>query len=383
MEKRFVYADHSATTPVTPHVREAMRPYWEDAYGNPSSLYRKGREARAALEKARRRCADALGALPQEVFFTSCGTESDNWAVKGAAVTALGQKKHCIVTTAIEHSAVLNACRALGALGFETTLLPVSSVGEVQVESAEKAIGADTALVSVMTANNEVGSLQPVEEIGALCRSRGVLFHTDAVQAVGNIPIAFDSQPFDLLSLSGHMLGAPKGIGILCIRKGISIANLLDGGGQESGCRSGTENVAFAVGLAAALEDACRDIQARAEKKAALRDRLFDGLLQIPGTRRNGPRENRLCTNVNVSFAGVSGTRLLAALDREGIAASAGSACSASSLGPSHVLTAMGVPEEYAASSLRLTLGDDLTEADIDYLIETIRRTVTLLRQNF
>jgi cysteine desulfurase len=380
MEKRFVYADHAATTPVTERVREAMMPFFGEEYGNPSALYRKGRDARAALEDARQRAADALGCTPDEVFFTSCGTESDNWAIKGAAVADAGKRR--IVTSAIEHHAVLRACGTMQLLGYGVTVLPVTANGLVEVGRVAEAITSDTALVSVMAANNEVGTIQPIDEIGALCRARGVLFHTDAVQAVGNVEIHFDRQPIDLLSLSGHKIGAPKGSGILCVRRGTTIRNLLDGGGQERGRRSGTENVAFAVGLAAALEDACRDVTARAARKAALRDRLFDGLLAVPETLGNGDRVNRLCTNVSVCFRGVSGNRLLAALDQAGIAASAGSACHASSAEPSHVLAAMGVPPEFAAGALRLTIGDDTTDEDIDYMLRVIPEVVGALRRD-
>lgn len=376
---RFVYADHAATTPVTSHVREAMAPYLLGQYGNASALYRKGREARKALENARRSAAAALGAAPEELFFTACGTESDNWAIKGVAA-AHPQKRH-IVTDAVEHHAVLRACESLARFGWDVTVLPVDGEGFVDPDDVRRAIRGDTALVSVMAANNEVGTVEPVREIGAVCREAGVPFHTDAVQAAGHLPIDLHSLPVDLLSLSGHKFGAPKGVGVLYVRSGAAILPLLDGGGQERGLRAGTENVAGAVGLSIALTDACAALEESLPRTAARRDRLIEALCAIDGVRLNGSRAQRLCGNVNVSIAGVSGSRLLAALERAGVAASAGSACSAGSAAPSHVLAAMGVPLDLAACTLRLSIGPETTDADIGYLVETVPRVIARLRQ--
>ena len=382
MERHFVYADNSATTPVTERVFKAMLPYLTEQYGNPSGRYLKGKEAKNALYEARRTIAASLGAKLEEVFFTSGGSESDNFAIKGAALSALNTHKRHIITTAIEHHAVLNTCKALYPLGFETTVLPVDKFGFVDPNDVKNAIRNDTLLVSVMAANNEVGTIEPIDEIGRICAERSVPFHTDAVQAVGHIPFNFDSQPISMLSLSGHKLGAVKGTGALLVKKGVPIVPLIDGGGQESGMRSGTENVAGCVGLSVAINDSCRDIYTESYRESRLRNRLVRGLLAIPDTILNGSTQKRLCNNASVCFGGISGGELLALLDKAGICASAGSACSAGSSSPSHVLTAMGVSPALAAGSLRLTLGRQTTLEDIDYMLSVIPNAVVALRRN-
>ncbi|MBR6735412.1 MAG: cysteine desulfurase [Oscillospiraceae bacterium] len=381
MERHFVYADNSATTPVTERVFKAMLPYLTTQYGNPSGRYSKGREAKKALREARKTIAASLGAKPEEVFFTSGGSESDNWAIKGAALSAIDTDKRHIITTAIEHHAVLNTCKALRSLGFETTVLPVDKHGFVDPKDVKRAIRHDTLLVSIMAANNEVGTIEPIDDIGRICMERNIPFHTDAVQAVGHIPFDFDNQPISMLSLSGHKLGAVKGTGALLVKKGVPIVPLVDGGGQESGMRSGTENVAGCVGLAVAINDSCRDVYAESSRESRLRNRLIRGLLTIPGTVLNGSTESRLCNNVSVCFEGISGGDLLTGLDNEGICASAGSACSAGSSSPSHVLTAMGISPALAAGSLRLTIGRQTTLDDIDYMLSVIPGVVSSLRR--
>ena len=374
-----IYADHAATTPVTAHVRAAMAPFLAAEYGNPSARYLQGREARAALENARADTAAALGAEPFEIFFTSCGTESDNWALKGLA--ARHPERRHVITSAIEHHAVLRACESLSRFGFEVTLLPVDGEGRVDPEDVRRALRPDTLAVSVMAANNEVGTIEPVAAIGELCRAAGVPFHTDAVQAAGHLPIDLKTLPVDLLSLSGHKFGAPKGIGALFIRRGTEISPLLDGGGQERGLRSGTENVAGAVGLAAALTDAAASMLTETVRLTRLRDRLIEALCALDGVTLSGSPTVRLAGNVHVRIRGASGSRLLAALDRRGVSCSAGSACSAGSGGISHVLTAMGVPAELAACTLRLTLGADTTEEDVDALCRIVPEEIAKARR--
>lgn len=377
---RFVYADNAATTPITEPVLRAMMPYLTECYGNPSSMYSKGREAKRALELARESIAEWIGARPGELYFTAGGSESDNWALKGIArELALQGKKH-LITTCFEHHAVLHAAQALEREGFSVTYLPVHENGLVQPEEVANAIREDTALVSVMYANNEIGTIQPIAEIGAICRERGVIFHTDAVQAVGTLPIDVAEQNIDLLSLSGHKLHAPKGIGALYVRRGITIQNLVDGGAQERGRRAGTENIAAIVGLAAALRDACSTMKERAERLCALRDRLIEGALQIPGSSLNGDAKYRLPGNINLCFDGVDGEAMLLLLDRQGICASSGSACTAGSLEASHVLLAIGIPPELAKSSLRLTLGDQNTEEDVEYILSVLPAVIERLR---
>lgn len=378
---RFVYADNAATTAVSEPVFQAMLPYLKEHYGNPSSIYSIGREARKAIEIARQKVASAIGAQPTEIYFTGSGTESDNWALKGVMESARAKGKTHLITTAFEHHAVLHSAQKLEKQGFTVTYLPVSPEGYVSPEQVRAAITEQTALVSVMYANNEIGTVQPIPEIGAVCREAGVLFHTDAVQAVGNLEIDTAAQKIDLLSLSGHKIHAPKGVGVLYCRNGVRIPNLIDGGAQERNRRGGTENLASIVGLGAAIELAARDIPARTEKIRCLRERLIDGILTaVPKTRLNGGREQRLAGNVNISFEAVEGEALLLRLDMIGICASSGSACTSGSLDPSHVLLAIGLPHEIAHGSLRLSLSESTTDAEIDYILECIPQVIHTLR---
>ena len=377
---RTVYADNAATTAVSPQVLEAMLPYYKEVYGNPSSLYSVGQKAKAALEEARETVAACLGAGAGEIYFTSCGTESDNWAIKGAAHAMRKKGKDHIITSAFEHHAVLHTCQALEKEGFTVTYLPVHENGIVRPEELEAAITDRTGLVTIMYANNEIGTIQPIPEIGAICKKHGVWFHTDAVQAVGNVHIHVKDQNIDMLSLSGHKFHAPKGVGALYIRRGIAIPNLLDGGAQERGKRGGTENVAQIVGLAAGLKEACATIDQRVARLSPLRDKLMDGLLKIDRCRVNGDREHRLPGNVSMCFQGVEGESLLLMLDLKGISASSGSACTSGSLDPSHVLLSIGLPHEVAHGSLRLSFGDYNTEEDIDYILEVLPPVIQRLR---
>ena len=377
---RIVYADNAATTAVSTQVLEAMLPYYKEVYGNPSSLYAAGQKAKAALDQARADVAACLGADPDEIYFTSCGTESDNWAIKGAAHAMKKKGKTHIVTSAFEHHAVLHTCQALEKEGFTVTYLPVHENGIVRPEELAAAITDRTGLVTIMYANNEIGTIQPIPEIGAICKKHGVWFHTDAVQAVGNVHIHVKEQNIDMLSLSGHKFHAPKGVGALYIRRGIAIPNLLDGGAQERGKRGGTENVAQIVGLAAGLKEACATIDQRVARLSPLRDKLMDGLLKIDRCRVNGDREHRLPGNVSMCFQGVEGESLLLMLDLKGISASSGSACTSGSLDPSHVLLAIGLPHEVAHGSLRLSFGDYNTEEDIDYILEVLPPIIQRLR---
>ena len=377
---RTVYADNAATTAVSPQVLEAMLPYYKEVSGNPSSLYSVGQKAKAALEEARETVAACLGAGAGEIYFTSCGTESDNWAIKGAAHAMKKKGKDHIITSAFEHHAVLHTCQALEKEGFTVTYLPVHENGIVRPEELEAAITDRTGLVTIMYANNEIGTIQPIPEIGAICKKHGVWFHTDAVQAVGNVHIHVKEQNIDMLSLSGHKFHAPKGVGALYIRKGIAIPNLLDGGAQERGKRGGTENVAQIVGLAAGLKEACATIDQRVARLSPLRDKLMDGLLKIDRCRVNGDREHRLPGNVSMCFQGVEGESLLLMLDLKGISASSGSACTSGSLDPSHVLLSIGLPHEVAHGSLRLSFGDYNTEEDIDYILEVLPPIIQRLR---
>ena len=378
---RFVYLDNSATTKISDRVFQAMVPYLTEHYGNPSSIYAIGREAAMAIEDARKKVAAALNARPEEIYFTGCGSESDNWAIKGVArrLARLQGKKH-IITTVFEHHAVLHTCQALEREGFEVTYLPVDKLGFVNPADVEAAIRPDTAIVSVMYANNEIGTIQPIAEIGAICRAHKVYFHTDAVQAVGNVRIDVKEQNIDMLSLSAHKIHGPKGVGALYIRRGVPIDNFMDGGAQESGKRAGTENLASIVGLGEAITETYENFEQKTAKMAALRDELIDGLLKIPCTRLNGGRENRLCTNVNISFGGIEGEGLLLLLDLNGIAASSGSACTSGSLDPSHVLLAIGLEHGIAHGSLRLSLSAETTEEDVDYTLETVPKVVERLR---
>ena len=380
MEKDFVYADASATTPVSQEVLQAMLPYLTESFGNASSIYQMGRKNESAILNARTTIAQCLGANPKEIFFTSGGSESDNWAIKGTTDILKSQGKKHIITTAMEHHAVLNTCQFLEKQGFKVTYLPVSSNGIIDPLDVKKAIREDTALVSVMYVNNEIGTIQPISEIGTICHEHGILFHTDAVQAVGNVEIDVQKQNIDLLSISGHKFHAPKGIGVLYIQNGVNISPLIHGGGQEMGKRAGTENVAGIVGISKALEIAVRDISEKVETLTPLRNQLIDGLLQIKGTHLNGDRIQRICGNVNISIEGIEGESLILMLDMQGIQASSGSACSAGSLEPSHVLTAIGLGRESAHSSLRLTFDKNFHEKDVAYILETVPKVVSQLR---
>ncbi len=377
---KLVYADNAATTAVSPEVLEAMLPFYKEAYGNPSSLYGLGQEARAKLEEARAEIARWLGAAANEIYFTGCGSESDNWAIKGTARAQREKGKDHIITTAFEHHAVLHTCQALEKDGFQVTYLDVHRDGLVRPEELEAAITDKTALVTVMYANNEIGTIQPISEIGAICKKHGVPFHTDAVQAVGNVPIDVKAQNIDMLSLSGHKIHAPKGVGALYIRNGLAVRNFLDGGAQERGKRAGTENVAGIIGLAEAMKRSCSTISERAGRLIPLRDKLIDGLLQIPRSHLNGDREHRLPGNVSFCFEGVEGESMLLMLDMKGIAASSGSACTSGSLDPSHVLLSIGLPHEVAHGSVRLSLGDYNTEEDVDYILKTLPPIIQRLR---
>lgn len=380
MDKRFVYADNAATTRVSDEVLEAMLPYFTEQYGNASSIYALGRNARKAVELSREKIASAIGALPSEIYFTSGGSESDNWAIRGVCEKLAPKGKKHIITSVFEHHAVLHTCQALEKKGFEVTYIPVDEKGLINPEDIKKAMRDDTALVTIMFANNEIGTIQPIKEIADICHEHKVLFHTDAVQAVGNVEINVKDMGIDLLSVSGHKIHAQKGIGALYIRKGIVIPNLIYGGAQEKNKRAGTENTAGIVGFAKAMEIACADIPAKIEKVTAMRNRLIDGILKLPKTRLNGDRDKRLCGNCNISIEGVEGESLLLMLDLHGICASSGSACTSGSLDPSHVLLALGLKHEVAHGSLRLSISDETTDEDIDYILEVIPPVVKRLR---
>ena len=380
MEKRFIYADNAATTAVSEKVLNAMLPHFTKAYGNASSIYKLGRDAQRDIEEARAKVAKALGADPKEIFFTSCGSESDNWAIKGVAENMAKKGKKHIITSVFEHHAVLHTCEYLEKHGFEVTYVPVSSDGFVNPEDIKNAIRPDTALVTIMYANNEIGTIQPIEEIAKICKEKKVIFHTDAVQAVGHIDIDVKKQGIDMLSLSGHKIHAQKGIGALYVRKGIVLPNLLHGGGQERGKRAGTENVPAIVGLGVAIEEATKNISEKNSKILPRRNKLIDGILKLPYTRLNGDREKRLPGNLNISIEGIEGESLLLMLDMNGICASSGSACTSGSLDPSHVLLAIGLKHEVAHGSLRLSIEDDVTDEDVDYILEVIPKVVERLR---
>jgi cysteine desulfurase len=372
--------DHSATTATNPEVVDAMVPWFSKGYANPSSLYRIARESKKAVEKARNNVASALGANPDEIYFTSGGTESDNWAIKGIAYANRKKGNH-IITSSIEHHAVLHTVEYLEKQGFEITYLPVDNTGQIRIEDLKDAFTDKTILVSIMFANNEIGTIEPVSEIGKLCKERGVYFHTDAVQAIGNIPIDVAAMNIDLLSLSAHKFYGPKGIGALYIRKGVRIDNLLHGGGQERRKRAGTENIAGIVGLGCAIRLAVSGMDERNKRVRALRNRLLTGILEkVPNSRLNGHPENRLPGNLNVSFDFIEGESILLLLDHFGICASTGSACTSGSLEPSHVLLAIGLPAETAHGSLRLTLGEENTGEDVDYVLEHVPKVVQRLR---
>ena len=378
--KRFVYADNAATTPVSQTVLNAMLPYYTEKYGNPSSLYAVGREAKKALEEARENVANHLGALPNEIFFTSGGSEADNWAIKGVAHELAKKGKKHIITSKFEHHAVLHTTEALEKEGFEVTYLEVYENGIVKPEDVEKAIREDTALVTIMYANNEIGTIQPISEIGAICKKHGVLFHTDAVQAVGNVKINVKEENIDLLSLSGHKLHAPKGVGALYVRRGIRLPNLISGGAQERGKRAGTENVAGIVAWSVAMDEAYANLDERNARLIRMRDRLIEGASKIERSRLNGDAVKRLPGNFNMCFEGIEGESLLLKLDFAGICASSGSACTSGSLDPSHVLLAIGLPHEIAHGSLRISFSDQNTEEDVDYILEVLPGIVSYLR---
>ena len=375
-----IYADNAATTKMCPAAIEAMTKCMEENYGNPSSLYSVGQKAKEALEDARERIAKCLGCTPREITFTSGGSEADNQAIFSAAKLGAKKGKKHIVSTAFEHHAVLHTLDKLKQQGFEVTLLDVHSNGVVTPEQVRDAIREDTCLVSVMFANNEIGTIQPIAEIGAVCREKGVLFHTDAVQAVGHIRVNVAEQNIDMLSLSAHKFHGPKGIGVLYAKRGLPLDSLINGGAQERGKRAGTENLPAIVGMAAALEQAVANLDDYAARLTPLRDRLIAGLDKIPYSELNGDRGHRLPATVNFCFEGIEGESLLLLLDDKGICASSGSACTSGSLDPSHVLLAIGRPHEVAHGSLRLSLGDDVTQADIDYIIQAVGEVVTYLR---
>lgn len=375
----FVYADNAATTPVLKAVLDEMLPYFSEKYGNPSTLYSLGRDAREAISSARRKAADALGAEEQEIFFTSGGSEADNWAIRGIAHANASKGKH-LITTKIEHHAVLHTMKALEKEGFEVTYLDVDENGIVNPSDFAAAIRPDTALASIMYANNEIGTIQPIPELGKICSDKGVIFHTDAVQAVGHIPIIVKEQGIQLLSLSAHKFHGPKGIGALYIHKGLRFPNLIEGGAQEKNRRAGTENVPSIIGLGKAIEIACSSIEENSRKTKLLRDKLIDGILKLPHTKLNGDRENRLAGNVNISIEGVTGEQLLLQLDQNGICAASGSACTSGSLDPSHVLLAIGLNRKVAFGSLRFSLSELNTEEDIDYILEVLPKIVQQLR---
>lgn len=375
-----IYLDNAATTRVRPEVAEAVLPAMTETYGNASSVHSFGREAKKAMEKARAQVAAAIGAKKEEIYFTAGGSEADNWAIKGAA-HALRRKGLHIITTAIEHHAVLHTCQALEKEGFEVTYLPVDEYGLVTPEQVEAAIRPDTILVSVMAANNEIGTIEPIAEIGAVCRAHKVLFHTDAVQAVGHMPLDVAAMQIDMLSLSGHKFYAPKGVGALYIRTGVRIENLIEGGAQERNRRAGTENVPAIVGMGKAIELITAEMAEENARISGLRDRLIAGILDaIPESRLNGYPTKRLPGNVNVSIRYIEGEALLLSLDMAGIAASSGSACTSGSLDPSHVLLAIGLPHEIAHGSLRLTIGRDNTQDEIDRVLEELPKIVSRLR---
>ena len=379
--KRIIYMDHSATTYVRREVMEAMAPFHAEHFGNPSSIYSLAKDSKKAVDTARAQVAKALGAEPEEVYFTSGGSESDNWAIKGVAFANRKKGNH-IITSKIEHHAVLHTCEYLENEGFTVTCLPVDRYGFVDPADLEKAITDKTILISVMYANNEIGTIEPIAELGAIARRHKIPFHTDAVQAIGNIPIDVKAQNIDLLSLSAHKFYGPKGAGVLYIRKGTKIDNLIHGGGQERRRRAGTENIAGIVGLGKAIELATADIEGHNRKIRTLRDRLLAGIVKkIPHTHLNGHPEKRLPGNINISFEFIEGESMLLWLDDEGICASTGSACTSGSLEPSHVLLATGLPVEISHGSLRLTLGNVNTDADVDFVLEVLPNVVSRLRE--
>ncbi len=379
-EKKIIYLDNAATTKTAPEVVEAMLPYFSELYGNPSSVYSFSQKSKEAITKARETIAKSLGAKTEEIYFTAGGSEADNWALKATA-EAYRQKGNHIITTKIEHHAVLHTCQWLEKQGVEVTYLDVDEFGAVKLDQLKKAIRPTTILISIMFANNEIGTLQPVQEIGQIAKEHGILFHTDAVQAFGQMPIQVDELHIDMLSSSAHKLNGPKGIGFLYIRKGVKIRNFVHGGAQERKRRAGTENVPGIVGYGAAVERAMRTMDERIAKEKELRDYLIDRILkEVPYTRLNGHRTKRLANNMNFSFQFIEGESLLIMLDMDGICGSSGSACTSGSLDPSHVLLAIGLPHEIAHGSLRLTLSDETTKEELDYVAESVKKIVEKLR---
>lgn len=379
--KRFIYADNSATTALSKEALDAMLPFFKEKYGNPSSLYGLGREARKAVEIAREKVAKCLGAEPSEILFTSGGSESDNWAVKGVALAQKEKVKNHIITSNIEHHAILNSVHSLSKEGFDVTYVKADQNGFISPKDVEDAITDKTAFVSILYANNEIGTIQPIEKIAEICKKHKVLFHTDAVQAIGNIPINVKEQNIDMLSLSAHKFHGPKGVGALYVRKGIKLSNLIDGGAQEQGKRAGTENTAGIIGLSVAMENACNNIKKKTERISEMRNKIISELLKIEKSRLNGDLNSRLPGNVNMCFEGIEGESLILRLDMEGICASSGSACTSGSLAPSHVLLAIGLPHETAHGSLRLSLSEYNTDEDVNYIIKTVPRVVEYLRK--
>ena len=375
-----IYVDNAATTAMSDKAIKAMTPYLKEVYGNPSSLHTVGQVAKEALEDARVRIAKILNAEPREIYFTSGGSEADNQALRSAAYNGLKKGKKHIISTAFEHHAVLHTLKKLEKEGFEVTYLPVSKDGLVTAKQVEEAIRPDTALVSVMYANNEIGTIQPVREIGEVCKRAGFPFHTDAVQAVGHIPVDVNADNIDMLAISAHKFHGPKGVGALYCRKGIPLNTFIEGGAQEKGRRAGTENIGGIVAMCVALEEACNNMQNNAQKLKTMREKLIDGLLKIPHSKLNGDREKRLPGNVNMCFEGIEGEGLLLLLDARGICASSGSACTSGSLDPSHVLLAIGLPHEVAHGSLRLSLSEYNTDEDIDAILKAVPEVVQYLR---
>ncbi len=376
-----IYLDNAASAPVLPAALDAAMPYLTQCCGNPSSIHTQGRNAALAIINARKSCAEAINATPGEIIFTSGGTESDNLAIHAAAQLGKASDKRHIITTSIEHAAVLNTCKSMEAQGFEVTYIPPDSEGIIHTQAIADAIRPDTALVSVMAANNEIGTLQPISEIGRLCRSKDVIFHTDAVQAIGSIEIDVKDMCIDMLSCSAHKLGGLKGSGFLFCREGIDIYPMIHGGGQENGLRSGTENVAGIVALGSAISHSCKDIKVKQQSISKLRDKLISLLLSIPDSRLNGSAHQRLCGNVNVSFCGIEGESLVLNLDLMEVCGSSGSACASGSTEPSHVLKAIGLSEEYQRGSLRLTLSEHNTEEEILYTAKTVSQIVERARR--
>ena len=375
-----IYVDNGATTKMSRVAIDSMLPYMEKFYGNPSSLHTAGQKAAEALQSARESVADCLGCAPREIIFTSGGSEADNQAIVSAAAIGAKKGKRHIISSAFEHHAVLHTLKKLEKQGFEVELLPVGEIGTVTAEQVENAIRDDTCLVTIMYANNEIGSVLPISEIGDVCRKHNVLFHTDAVQAVGHLHIDVKAQNIDMLSLSAHKFHGPKGVGALYCRNGIRLTNIIEGGAQERGHRAGTENIPGIMGLAAALKDSCSRLDENISKVSALRDRLIDGLSEIPHSALNGDPQRRLPGNVSFCFEGIEGEGLILLLDGKGICASSGSACTSGSLDPSHVLLAIGRPHEVAHGSLRLTLSEWNTEEEVDYIIKSVKEVIKILR---